>query len=158
MLRISWSAETTDVAFFSSSYLLLVTACNHLHEVYSQLHATTCMRCTVNCMQPQEQILCSVLNSKLCVYCFMTPALCSVEFTMHIWDITTPAMCLCVCVPTDRFMSPTQCVGGQGGWFTLWYCTLCGLFQLHFFESGKLTLVVLHNQCWFQAWCFLALG
>ena len=33
---------------------------------------------------------------------------------MHIWDITTPAMCLCVCVPTDGFMSPTQCVGGQG--------------------------------------------
>ena len=102
------------------------------HTCYLLLHATTCMRCTVNCMQPQEQILCSVLNSQaVCLLpheCFITPALCSVEFTMHIWDITTPAVCLCVCVPTDRFMSPTQCVGGQGGWFTLWCCTLCGLF------------------------------
>lgn len=102
----------------SSHFVTCVYSCMKL---YSQLHTTRFVL---------------VLNNKPCVYHLVNvlrldPALCGVGFTAHIWDITTPGMCLCVYVPTDEFMSPTQhvCVCGHIGWFTVWCCTLCELFS-----------------------------
>ena len=101
----TWISRSADAAIFflrhtseSSHFVTCVYSCLKL---YSQLHTTRFVL---------------VLNNKPCVYHLVNvlrldPALCSVGFTTHIWDITTPQMCLCVYdVPTDGFMSPTQCV------------------------------------------------